>query len=130
MESRAAEPGDCDHGQATAERRTLGGDRAFAADVDPQSQGGPPPARRPQGPRRLHNGPSLSNGLQQLAGVLKEWREPSFDVFSDRTAWALLNAFTTVLTSRSVTQPQSFVASTMRLHHLLEASLVPQAQGV
>jgi hypothetical protein len=34
---------------------------------------------------------------RMIPGVLKEWREPSHQEFSDRTAWSLFNAFTEVL---------------------------------
>jgi hypothetical protein len=56
----------------------------------------------------------------QLPGVLKEWREPEFEEFEDRTAWSLFNAFTRVLSGRFASNPQAFVAHTMQLHHLLE----------
>ena len=59
-------------------------------------------------------------GSHQLPLVLKEWRQPSFEQFQSRTAWSLFNAFTRVLTERSIKQPQAFVAQTMQLHHLLE----------
>jgi hypothetical protein len=66
----------------------------------------------------------------QLPAVLKEWRSPSFEEFQPRTAWSLLNAFTTVLRDRAQRQPQSFMVQTMRLNHLLEARQTPLAQGV
>ena len=53
--------------------------------------------------------------------VLKEWREPSFEEFRPRTAWSLLNAFTTALSDRAKADPHRFAVTTMRLnHHLLE----------
>jgi hypothetical protein len=58
-------------------------------------------------------------GAHQLAAVIREWRKPSFEEFEDRTAWSLLNAFTTVLRDRAKTQPQSFMVQTMRLNALL-----------
>jgi len=66
----------------------------------------------------------------QLPAVLKEWRSPSFEEFQPRTAWSLLNAFTTVLRDRAEKQPQSFMVQTMRLNHLLEARETPLAQAV
>lgn len=33
---------------------------------------------------------------QAIPAILKEWREPSFPDFADRTAWSLFNAFTWV----------------------------------
>jgi hypothetical protein len=62
-------------------------------------------------------------GAQQIGRVWDQWRSPSFEEFRERTAWGLFNAFTTVLTERSVTQPQSFVAQTMQLHRLLEQAV-------
>jgi hypothetical protein len=68
----------------------------------------------------------------QLPGVLKQWREPEFEEFQDRTAWSLFNAFTRVLTDRFTRNPQAFVAHTMQLHHLLDFKRgetdVPQIQ--
>jgi hypothetical protein len=66
----------------------------------------------------------------QLPAVLKEWRSPSFEEFQTRTAWSLLNAFTTVLRDRAEKQPHSFMVRTMRLNHLLEAREAPLAQAV
>jgi hypothetical protein len=66
----------------------------------------------------------------QLPAVLKEWRSPSFEEFEPRTAWSLLNAFTTILRDRAEKQPQSFMVQTMRLNHLLEARETPLAQAV
>jgi hypothetical protein len=34
---------------------------------------------------------------RMIPSVLKEWREPSYPEFGDRTAWSLFNAFTEVL---------------------------------
>ena len=58
--------------------------------------------------------------ILDLAHVLKEWRQPSFDEFSDRTVWSLFNAFTTALGQRALKQPQAFAVQTMRLNSLLE----------
>jgi hypothetical protein len=62
-------------------------------------------------------------GAHQLGKVLREWREPAFEAFRERTGWSLFNAFTTVLRPRAVEQPQAFVAQTMQLHHLLGQAL-------
>lgn len=35
--------------------------------------------------------------LRSLDDIVKEWRNPTFEAFQPRTAWSLLNAFTTVL---------------------------------
>jgi hypothetical protein len=59
-------------------------------------------------------------GAHQLPRVVEQWRKPSHEEFSGRTAWSLFNAITAALKERSVTQPRSFVAATMQLHHLLE----------
>jgi hypothetical protein len=56
-----------------------------------------------------------------LPRVIKEWRDPSFDAFKDRTLFNLFQAFTTVLSERSKRVPHEFAVQTMRLnHHLLE----------
>jgi hypothetical protein len=76
---------------------------------------------------------SFENGIistLQLPAVLKEWRSPSFAEFQPRTAWSLLNAFTTILRDRAEKQPQSFLVQTMRLNHLLEARETPLTQAV
>lgn len=53
--------------------------------------------------------------VRQLPDVVQEWRKPSFREFTDRTAWSLYSAFTTVMTPRSRTNPQAFAAATMQL---------------
>jgi hypothetical protein len=60
-------------------------------------------------------------GARDLPAVIKEWRNPSFEEFKPRTAWSLLNAFTTVLRERAEKQPQAFMVQTMRLNSLLDA---------
>jgi hypothetical protein len=55
----------------------------------------------------------------QLPKVCEEWENPRHEDFAPRTAWSLFNAFTEILKPRSVSAPQSFVASTIRLHGLL-----------
>jgi hypothetical protein len=69
-----------------------------------------------------------------LPHVLREWREPSYEAFRPRTAWSLLNCFTTVLGSRANTSPANYARQTIRLQQLLtngheesgEAHEVPQ----
>jgi len=56
-----------------------------------------------------------------LPKVIREWRNPSFEEFSDRNAWSLLNAYTTALGSRLQTNPQEYAALTIRLQALLDA---------
>ncbi len=60
-----------------------------------------------------------------LPQVIKEWRTPSFPEFAGRTAWSLLNAFTTALGGRLRTNPQQFAALTIRLQDLLDRELFP-----
>lgn len=55
-----------------------------------------------------------------LPRVIEEWRRPSFEQFQPRTAWSLLNAFTTVLKDRAQKNPSLFAVQTMRLNALLE----------
>ena len=58
--------------------------------------------------------------------VLKEWREPSFEDFRERTAWSLLNAFTTVLGARLGSNPQQYAALTMKLQDHLDKEVFPE----
>ncbi len=58
----------------------------------------------------------------QLPHVLREWRNPSYGEFEDRTVWSLFNAFTTVLAGRATKQPQAHALQTMRLNALLSAT--------
>ena len=62
---------------------------------------------------------------QQIADVCNEWEKPRHDDFAPRTAWSLLNCFTEILKPRAISNPQAFVASTIRLNGLLlpEAAL-------
>jgi len=59
-------------------------------------------------------------GSRELPRVLQQWRNPPFEEFRPRTAWALLNAFTGAMKERGTSQPQSYAAQTMRLHALLD----------
>ena len=54
-----------------------------------------------------------------LPKVIDEWRNPSFDDFTDHSAWSLWNCFTTVL-GRTVqgTHPAKAAATTIRLQGL------------
>lgn len=58
--------------------------------------------------------------VSRLLRVVKEWREPSFAEFRPRTAWSLLNAFTTALRDRAGSQPARYAAQSMRLCALLQ----------
>src|SRR5262249_26251743 len=53
---------------------------------------------------RAYEGQIVSH--RALPGVIREWRSPSFEEFQDRTAWSLLNAFTTILADRQKTNAQ------------------------
>ena len=55
-----------------------------------------------------------------LPGVIREWRSPSFEEFQDRTAWSLLNAFTTILADRQKSNAQMHASLTMRLGGLFD----------
>jgi hypothetical protein len=56
---------------------------------------------------------------RQLPRIIKEWREPSFEAFQDRTLWSAFNAFTTVMNDRAKTNPQQHATQTMRLQALI-----------
>jgi uncharacterized membrane protein len=61
-------------------------------------------------------------GARDLPKVIHEWRNPAHAVFQPRTAWSLVNAFTSALRDRSVKQPQDYAHQTMRLNGLLDTS--------
>lgn len=56
-----------------------------------------------------------------LPEVIREYRNPSFEEFQERTLWSLFNAFTTVLGSVQKTNPQRFAAATMQLQGLIDS---------
>lgn len=58
-----------------------------------------------------------------LPRVIKEWREPTFEEFQPRTAWSLMNAFTTVFADRQKSNPQQFAALTIRLHDFFQTAM-------
>jgi hypothetical protein len=67
-----------------------------------------------------------------LPGVIKEWRQPSYDDFQPRTAWSLYNAFTTILSPKAISAPAKHTAVTMALGRLLSPdglALAPPADG-
>jgi hypothetical protein len=52
-----------------------------------------------------------------LPKVLKQWRDPQYEDFEDRTAWSLMNGFTEVFKdTNAMTLPQR----STRLHGLLD----------
>lgn len=59
-------------------------------------------------------------GARELPRVLQQWRNPPHEEFRPRTAWALLNAFTSAVKERGGSQPQSYANQTMRLNALLD----------
>lgn len=66
-----------------------------------------------------------------LPRVIKEWREPSYDAFRKPTAWSLMNAATTALGERALTNPGSHARATMKLQSLIagfvgEEPLIPE----
>jgi hypothetical protein len=61
-------------------------------------------------------------GVRDLPKVIHEWRNPAHAEFQPRTAWSLVNAFTSALRERSVKQPQDYAHQTMRLNGLLDTS--------
>jgi hypothetical protein len=54
-----------------------------------------------------------------LPAILREWQQPSFEEFQEPTAWRLFNAFTTILTQRSTTNPQQFARQSIRVCDLI-----------
>jgi hypothetical protein len=60
---------------------------------------------------------------RQLPGIIKEWREPSFQDFQPRNAWSLYNDFTTVLNPLAETRAQKHALLTMQLGALIGKSV-------
>ncbi len=58
-------------------------------------------------------------GTRLLKPLLKEWREPSFEEFRDRTAFALLSAYTHVVKDRQKKYPSKAAFETMEFQGLL-----------
>ena len=56
---------------------------------------------------------------RQLPLVFHEWHEPGHEAFQSRTAWSLLNSFTSVMKELQQTNPANLAHRTMRLHALL-----------
>ena len=56
---------------------------------------------------------------RQLPLVFREWHEPGHEAFQARTAWSLLNSFTTVLRNLQQKNPADLAHRTMRLHAML-----------
>jgi hypothetical protein len=63
-----------------------------------------------------------------LPNVIKEWRKPSYEEFSDQTLWSLLNCYTTVLGDQARRQPQKYAHLTMKLQQFLTGDAEPQMQ--
>ena len=51
--------------------------------------------------------------------MLQQWRNPPFEEFRARTAWSLLNAFTSAMKERADSQPHVHAVQTIRLNALL-----------
>lgn len=60
-------------------------------------------------------------GTRDLPKVLDQWRNPR-EEFRPRTAWSLLNAFTSGMKERASFQPQDYSVQSIRLHALLSPS--------
>jgi hypothetical protein len=58
-------------------------------------------------------------GTRMLRPLLDEWREPTFDDFTDRTAWSLLAAFTHVAKPRQRRYPLKAALEVMKFQSLL-----------
>ncbi len=61
-------------------------------------------------------------GARELPRVLQQWRNPPFEEFRARTAWSLLNAFTTAIKEKADRQPHAHAVQTIRLNALLSPS--------
>lgn len=60
---------------------------------------------------------------RQLPDVLQQWHKPTYQEFSPRSLWSLLNAFTTAMGDRQKSNPQAFAKSTIRLSSLLDQAV-------
>lgn len=63
---------------------------------------------------------AVDNGVipnQAIPAILKEWREPTFEDFTDRTAWSLFNAFTFIAKKFPVAELSK---RTVRLHGMFD----------
>ncbi len=72
----------------------------------------------------------LAKGIlaqRQLPAVWQEWREPRHELFQPRTAWSLLNAFTSALHGLQERNPADLARRTMRLHALLAVPATPSS---
>jgi hypothetical protein len=60
---------------------------------------------------------------RHLPKLIGAWRDPRFDGsgVSERTAWALFNCFSLVMSDLTVTNPQRYAAATMKLQALLSS---------
>ena len=54
-----------------------------------------------------------------MPALIKEWREPRYEAFQPRTAWSLLNCYTTVLKDRQRTQPVQAAMETVAFQEML-----------
>ncbi len=54
-----------------------------------------------------------------IPAIIKEWREPTYAEFSERSAWSMFNAFTEVLKGNLVELPKR----TEVLHGLFDAQV-------
>jgi hypothetical protein len=77
---------------------------------------------------------ALERGIissRQILDVIREWREPSYEAFKERTLYSYFNAVTTVLgkAEGDVQQPQKYCARTMMLHHLVEKAGADQVEA-
>jgi Domain of unknown function (DUF932) len=55
-----------------------------------------------------------------LPAIIQEWRRPSFEEFTPRTAWSLFNAFTMALGKKASSNPQAYANTTMQLSSMLD----------
>ena len=68
--------------------------------------------------RAYHDAKLLSP--RTIPTAVKEWRDPSFPGFEEKTAWRLFNAITFALGNRAKTNPQAHAAATIRLGGLMQ----------
>lgn len=61
-------------------------------------------------------------GVRDLDRVIRHWRTPEHEEFMPRTAWSLLNAFTSALKDRADKHPAQYATQTMRINALIASS--------
>src|SRR5690606_32652106 len=64
-------------------------------------------------------------GARLLPSVIDEWRKPSYEDFTDGSAWSLWNCFTTILgRTTQANNPAKAAATTIKLQRLMSPEVI------